>query len=246
MGWRAGHGGRGGSHWDAMDDGLRYEMHVPDGAAEGGTVAVLLHGRGADRRDLLALAESLPDDVVLVTPEAPHPGRPWGYGPGWAWYRYRGENRVDPDTLETSLAALDRFLNDLDGLVPASVHRLVLGGFSQGGTTSLAYALAHPGRVAGVINFSGFLADGVLESAPAGAARGLPVFWGHGTGDPNIPHAMGEAGRAELEEAGAVLTARDYPIGHWIAPEEMAEAVRWMKSLDPGPSGGPTSARSTQ
>lgn len=212
---------------------LRYETHVPDGARDGSTTLVLLHGRGSQREDLLSLAPGLPNDALLVTPEAPHPGRPWGYGPGWAWYRYQGENRVDRDTLAESLDALDRFLDDLPDVLPATPGPVILGGFSQGGTTSLAYALHHPGRVAGVMNFSGFLAAGVLDDAPDGSAARVRCFWGHGTRDPNIPHPMAVQGRARLDEAGADVTARDYPIGHWIAPEELADAVEWLGALLP-------------
>jgi len=32
-----------------------------------------------------------------------------------------------------------------------------------------------------------------------------------------------------LEEAGAVLVARDYEIGHWIAPEEIEDAMRFVE-----------------
>ena len=212
-------------------DTLAYEIHAPEAASDGATTLVLLHGRGSDRHDLRSLSGALPDDTLLVTPQAPHPGRRWGYGPGWAWYRYLGEDRVDPDTLEGSLEAVDRFLEYLGELVPVQPGPVVLGGFSQGGTTSLAYALGRPGRVAGVVNFSGFLADGVLDSAPGGAPGELSLFWGHGTNDPAIPHVMAVDGREKLRDAGARLTARDYPIGHMISPEELEDAVSWVRAL---------------
>ena len=63
-----------------------------------------------------------------------------------------------------------------------------------------------------------------------GAATGRPrIFWGHGTRDPNIPFALAERGRRRLEEAGAVLVARDYEIGHWIAPEKIEDAMRFVE-----------------
>lgn len=212
-------------------ESLRYEIHTPEQARNGSTVYVLLHGRGSDRRDLMTLSTALPSDTVLVTPEAPHPGRPWGYGPGWAWYRYQGGNRVDEESMDASLAALDRFLGGLADILPVRPGPVVLGGFSQGGTTSIAFALENPGRVAGVANFSGFLADGALEKAPVGSSERLSLFWGHGTGDPNIPLRMAQEGRRALGAAGVRLTTRDYPIGHWIAPEELADTVAWVEGL---------------
>jgi len=60
-----------------------------------------------------------------------------------------------------SLSALEAFLDQLPGLLDVQPGRIVLGGFSQGGTTSMALAISRPGRVAAVINFSGFIAESV-------------------------------------------------------------------------------------
>lgn len=167
--------------------------------------------------------------MMLVTPQAPHPGHPWGYGPGWAWYRYVAEDRLVPETLETSLAALHHFLTRLPGLLPVVPGPVFLGGFSQGGTTSLAYALGRPDRVAGVLNFSGFLpAEGIvdLDGPPA-----VPIFWGHGRRDPSIPFGLAERGRRRLEEVDAPMRAEDYDTGHWIDPGEMRDAAEWMEEI---------------
>jgi phospholipase/carboxylesterase len=206
-----------------------YELSGPRPPSAGGTVAVLLHGRGSDMHDLQGFRRLLPTSWTLVTPRAPFPGGPWGYGPGWAWYRYVGDDRVEPDTIATSLTALGAFLDGLPDLLGGPVERLVLGGFSQGGTTSLAYTLSHPERVAAVLNFSGFLAHGV--SVPE-AATVPPIFWGHGLWDPAIPHALAVRGRERLAAAGVDVHALDLPIGHGVTPEEVLEAVR---VAEPGP-----------
>jgi phospholipase/carboxylesterase len=209
---------------------LAYELGLPPSPSDGAAVAVLLHGRGSHRGDLQGLRPGLPEGTVVVTPEAPHPGGPWGYGPGWAWYRYLREDRVDESTLRQSLEALDGFLADLQEILPVTPGPLFLGGFSQGGTTSLAYALTRPGRVAGILNFSGFLVDGETVPVTDQSAGGLPVFWGHGTDDPAIPFTLGQRGRKRLSAAGANLTTGDYPIGHWIDAAELADAGRWMSA----------------
>ena len=201
----------------------RFELSGPRPPADDGTVVVLLHGRGSDEHDLQGLRRLLPDSWTLVTPRATYAGQPWGYGPGWAWYRYVAEDRVVPETLELSLAALDDFLEALPEHVGGSVERLVLGGFSQGGTLSLAYALSRPGKVVAALNFSGFLADGV---AVPDAASVPPLFWGHGLHDPAIPYELAVRGRARLNHAGIEPVVSDHPIGHGIVPEEVAAAVR--------------------
>jgi len=210
---------------------LVYDLSLPAGTEDGATVAVLLHGRGSHRGDLQALRPHLPASWVLLTPQAPHPGHPWGYGPGWAWYRYLSEDRVEDATLTWSLSALDAFLGGLPKTLGFTPGRLILGGFSQGGTSSLSYALTRPGRVDGVLNFSGFLVDSPLVSDEHLGSSTTPVFWGHGTRDPNIPHRLAVKGRGRLEEAGAALASRDYEIGHWIDPQEVADAVAFVEGL---------------
>jgi len=210
---------------------LAYELGLPASPRDGAPVAVLLHGRGSNRGDLQGLRPGLPEGTMVVTPEAPHPGGPWGYGPGWAWYRYVAEDRVVEDTLVESLAALDGFLAGVEELLPVRPGPLFLGGFSQGGTTSLAYALTRPGRVAGVLNFSGFLVDTPAVPVTPESAGSAPVFWGHGTGDPAIPFALGQRGRSALDAVGADLTTGDYEIGHWIDPVELGDAKSWMEGV---------------
>lgn len=210
---------------------LGYDLSRPRALADGATVAVLLHGRGSHRGDLQALRPHLPESWALLTPQAPHPGHPWGYGPGWAWYRYAGEDRVEDGGLEASLTALDAFLDRLPAILHVEPGRVLLGGFSQGGTSSMAYAYTRPGRVKAVLNFSGFLVASPLIEADLLGGSATPTFWGHGTRDPAIPHTLALKGRGRLEEAGVPLAAGDYDIGHWIDPKEVADAVAFVEGL---------------
>ena len=210
--------------------GLAYDLAAASVEEEGGTVAVLLHGRGSHKGDLQGLGPVLPDSWTLVTPQAPHPGGPWGYGPGWAWYRYAGEDRLVPETLDESLTLLDGFLEALPGLVGFEPARIVLGGFSQGGTTSVAYGLTRPGAIHAALNFSGFLADSV-ELTPEMAASAPPIFWGHGASDAAIPMVLAQRGLARFEAAGIPVHWRQYPIGHWMIPEEIHEAVAMVDAV---------------
>ena len=209
---------------------LLFDKHLPERAADGVPLLVLLHGRGSHRGDLQALRPGIPAGWGLVTPQGPHPGHPWGYGPGWAWYRYLAEDRVDEASLRQGLDALTEFLDALPTLLGVRPGRLMLGGFSQGGTTALACSLRDPARAEATLVFSGFLIDSPLVPPEAAAAGRPRIFWGHGRRDPAIPFELAEKGRKRLREAGATLTAKDYEIGHWIAPEEIADAVAFLGS----------------
>ena len=208
---------------------LTYETAVPKGVREGAPLVVLMHGRGSDRFDLLGLAPAIAPGAVVVTPEAPWSGMPWGYGPGSAWYRFLGGDRPEPESFERSQRELAAFLEGVRAELPVRTGPLVLGGFSQGGVMAMAYALRHPGEVPWVMNFSGFLADHPSVRATAETVAGTRFFWGHGTMDPMIPFALAADGRRRLRDAGANLTARDYPIGHGISPDEAADARAWLE-----------------
>lgn len=220
---------------------LAHEIRPGAGSGHGAgkVTLVLLHGRGSHRRDLLGLAPLLPAEWTLVTPEAPFPGAPWGYGPGWAWYRYAGEDRVEEDTLADTLERLDSFMEALPGIVGGDPGTVVLGGFSQGGTTSLAWGLTRPGRVHGILNLSGFLVDApqVMAGLPAagdpaaGPSATPPVFWGHGRLDPAIPWTLAERGRARLQRLGVSLTLVDHEGGHWIEPAQVEAVAAFVSAV---------------
>jgi phospholipase/carboxylesterase len=208
---------------------LDHEVYVPPNASDGMPVVILLHGRGAERTDLFTLRRHMPADWAVLAPDAPFPGAPWGYGPGYAWYQFMGRNRPEAGSFQESLEALDRFVDALPELLGRTPGPVALGGFSQGGTMSVGYALSRPGRIPHVLNFSGFVADHPAVSATAESVRGTRFFWGHGRSDPAIPFELAMEGRHLLTEAGADLESRDYAIGHWIDPVELSDAVQWLE-----------------
>lgn len=218
---------------------LLFEQVIPDGVQDGAPLVVLLHGRGSDRFDLAGLAPLIAPGAIVVTPQAPHSGTPWGYGPGWAWYRFMGRNRPESESFEASQEALGGFITEIRTKLPVRTGPLVLGGFSQGGVMSMAYALRNPGAVPLVMNFSGFLADHPSVRPTAESVPGTRFWWGHGTLDPQIPFDLAREGRGFLGAAGADLTARDYAIGHGISPDEVRDAREWLEGglaglADPG------------
>jgi phospholipase/carboxylesterase len=209
-------------------DGLALEVHVPADATDGVRTLVLLHGRRADRTDLFGLRRRFPSSWAIVAPDAPFPAAPWGYGPGRAWYRFMGRDVPEPESFEHSLGAVDALLASLGDVLGVMPGRIALGGFSQGGTVSLAYSLTHSDRELDVLNFSGFLASHSAVRVDASAVRGARIFWGHGTADPSIPFELAVEGRTRLRAAGANLEARDYAIGHSISADELDDAIAWL------------------
>ncbi|MGQ0815178.1 MAG: alpha/beta hydrolase [Gemmatimonadota bacterium] len=204
---------------------LQFEVRRAPNDVANPPLIILMHGRGANRFDLLSLAEPMPAHANIVLPEAPFDAARWGYGPGSAWYRFIDRNMPEPESFSRSLDELKELVEHFNA------QQVVVGGFSQGGTLGLGYALSHPGEVLGILNFSGFVADHPRVLVSPQTVDDSSFFWGHGTQDTNIPFALAVEGRAQLRAAGAKLEMHDYTIGHRIAPEELDDAIQWVGSV---------------
>jgi phospholipase/carboxylesterase len=183
-------------------------------AGEPAGALVLLHGRGADERDLFPLLDLLdPERRLLgVTPGGPHHLPPGGRH----WYALGGIPTPDPATFAATAPRLAAFL---DGL-PVPSDRVVLGGFSQGTVMSYAMSLG-PGRPrpAGLVAMSGFLprvAEWPLEPE---RLRGVPVGIAHGSLDPVIPAQFAAEAEATLTAAGADVLRLSSPVPHMVDPD---------------------------
>jgi phospholipase/carboxylesterase len=183
-------------------------------AGEPAGALVLLHGRGADERDLFPLLDLLdPERRLLgVTPGGPHHLPPGGRH----WYALGGIPTPDPATFAATAPRLAAFLDDL----PVPSDRVVLGGFSQGTVMSYAMSLG-PGRPrpAGLVAMSGFLprvADWPLEPE---RLRGVPVAIAHGSLDPVIPAQFAAEAEATLTAAGADVLRLSSPVPHMVDPD---------------------------
>jgi phospholipase/carboxylesterase len=191
---------------------------------------VLLHGRGSDERDLLPIGRMLHPSATIISVRAPFDAAPWGYGPGYAWYRFLGGTTPESASFLAGQEALAEFLSSLPTRFGV-IQGFILGGFSQGGTSALAYGFMDPGVPRGILTFSGFLADHPEAAVSAETVGITPIFWGHGTADTVVPFEHAEAGWETLRAVGAKLTAHAYPqMGHSISAQEIADAKEWLGS----------------
>jgi len=190
---------------------------------------LLLHGRGADERDLLPLGQELDPRLFTIAARAPF-RFPWG---GFAWYDLapEGVGFPDPESLQTSLDLLRRFLTEIVGAYPIDPGRLSIGGFSMGAVMAGTLALLEPNRLAAAIILSGYLAlHNDLPFHPA-EARGLSIFQAHGTLDQVIPVGFARETRAYLESTPVDLTYREYAMGHEIGGAEFVDLQGWVRDV---------------
>src|SRR3954463_3495269 len=156
---------------------LIYEERPARSEAEG--LLVLHHGRGADERDLLGLADVLDPErrLHVVTPRAPLTL------PGWPGHHWDVVPRVGYPDRETSRNAYERLaafhdeLWERTGIAPADT---VFGGFSMGSVMSYSLGLAGdrpaPG---GILAFSGVIPTVDGWQTDLASRPDLPVFIAH-------------------------------------------------------------------
>ena len=186
---------------------------------------VLVHGRGADEQDLLGLAPALDPRLMLLSVRAPFPFMMSG---GYTWYDVQQIGTPHPRMFAESYAKLSAFLDDALAGYPVDPSRLLLFGFSMGAVMSLAIGLSRPGLARGVVAHSGYVPEDTdLRLRPG--EPGTAFFIAHGTDDPVID--VGFARRAREYFAGTGAVVREYPIGHTISEESLADCVAWMNGL---------------
>jgi len=191
---------------------------VRDAVGEPEGALVLLHGRGADERDLFPLLDVLdPERRLLgITPRGP-----LSLPPGGAhWYRLGGIPTPDPDTFFPTFEAAAAFLDEL----PVPIDRVVLGGFSQGAVMSWALGLGtgRP-RPAAIMALSGFMPEVAGFELDLVGLDGYPIAVAHGSHDPIIPVEFGRTAAERVRAAGADLLWRESPVPHTIDPHVLPE-----------------------
>ncbi|WP_194409475.1 alpha/beta hydrolase [Microbacterium cremeum] len=188
----------------------------------GRPLLVLLHGYGADERDLFALAPHLPGDFVVAAVRAPlAPPFP---APGYSWFPIEGlESR---DAAHVTSAA-HRLVAWTDAAAGAS-DRIGLLGFSQGGAVALQAMRLEPQRYRFAVNLSGYVTPGGLPRDAELADRRPPVFWGRGTHDDVIPPFLVEHSTQWLPDH-VDLSGRVYPgLTHSVSEQELADVVTFL------------------
>ncbi|MGH6922647.1 MAG: alpha/beta hydrolase [Propylenella sp.] len=214
-----------------MIDGPRLAP-AAGGAAK--SLVVFVHGYGADGNDLMGLARewgpALPT-TAFVSPHAPElcPGTPMGR----QWFPL---TMRDPQEFARGVArarpALDVFLDAELERHRLDEGRCALVGFSQGTMLALHVGPQRKRRLAGILGYSGLLADPM--ALKSGAIQKQPVFLIHGDQDDLIPVQA-------LFGAAQGLAAAEIPvewhisqgIPHGIGPDGLELGLAFLKRALP-------------
>jgi len=189
---------------------------------------VLLHGYGADERDLLPIAHELDPRLRAVSLQGPIALS----GPMRAWFNLSqdAQGRIS-FAADEARAAVQAAIGAVEEIAKSSPRPLLLG-FSQGAGIALGVALLRPELVSGVLSLSGVArALEERDHAPPDQLRALRVFAAHGVQDPLLPISLGRGLRDELIRLGVPVAWHEYPMGHMVIPEELEDARAWASAV---------------
>jgi phospholipase/carboxylesterase len=211
-----------------VSERLVHLVREPSGEPQG--ALVLLHGRGADERDLVPLLDVLDPDRRLV---GLTPGAPLHLPPGGRhWYVVPRVGYPDPPTFHASYAALTSLLDDWLRERGIDWSQTVIGGFSMGCVMSYATALG-PGRPApaGILAISGFIPTVEGWEPQLDERRDLPVLISHGSRDPVISVEFARDARERLRSAGLAVEYHEHGGGHQLDPQSLPRMTEWVTGL---------------
>lgn len=215
---------------EAIQTSLGHLVFHPDKETEDCPTIVALHGRGTDEYDLLPLIESLDlKDALIIAPRAPLRFNPGGFMGGFAWYDTSEGWEPHPQTFQTSLKLLQRFLVEIKAGYPVNPKRLILLGFSQGTVMSYAIGLTDPDSFRGIAALSGYVPTKSALHFQLQKLGAFSIFISHGTYDEIIPVKLGREAASLLRRAGAGVDYREYLMGHQVIDKTIADLSVWMK-----------------
>ena len=204
-------------------------------------VLILLHGWGADGRDLIDLSApiqaALPH-LGLFTPHAPYPctANPIGR----QWFELTDRFFDKPASALAEIEQVSKMIDDMIEALMAELslarHQILLGGFSQGGMMTLYLASQNASKedkkLAGYASIAGALIapDRIASAGEASS----PLRLAHGQMDQVVPFAAMEKADKELTEKGydVSLCVRSM-MGHSIDMPTVESLISFIQKTSP-------------
>jgi phospholipase/carboxylesterase len=196
---------------------------------------IWLHGLGADRYDFLPVAEALQQTLLstrFVLPQAPTRAVTVNGGyemPSWYDIKAMSPARaIDSEQLEGSAQRILTLIEQQrdGGIDPA---RIFLAGFSQGGAVVLHTAFRRwEGPLGGVLALSTYAPTFSDDMVLSASQQRIPAYCLHGIYDDVVQNAMGRTAYEHLKSHGVTATWQEYPMGHEVLPQEIADVGVWL------------------
>jgi phospholipase/carboxylesterase len=181
-------------------------------------VLIMIHGRGADARDILGVASHLNvSEYALQAPEATNNT--------WYPYSFMAKPEQNEPWLSSALDLLKAMVDEVtkEGIIAENIYFL---GFSQGACLALEFVARHAQRLGGVVALTGgLIGDTINPENYSGNFNGTPIFLGTGNPDPHVPVERVKESADILEKMNAKVHFKVYDgRPHTISQDEIEEA----------------------
>jgi len=196
---------------------------------------IWLHGLGADGNDFAPIIPELnmPSQTHFVFPHAPYRAVTINGGtPMRAWFdliSLSESGQVDEKGILESVASVHQLI-DAEIAKGVKSEKIILAGFSQGGSIAILAGLLYPQRLGGIIGLSTFLAmPHHLDPTNHQINKSTPIFVGHGSQDPLVAPSLGKRITHFLTEWGNPVSWHEYPMPHSVSKDEIEDIADWLK-----------------
>ena len=194
---------------------------------------ILLHGYGSNSDDLFSFADYLPEQLTVISLEAPLDTT---FG-GKAWYSIHFDATQDKwsdlKEAEKSLDAISQQLKYFEKEYDLDPNDIGLMGFSQGAILSWSLLLDQPDLFRRAVCMSGYINTQLLKK-PLQEYQNILAYASHGTQDPTIPYDWAASSINELNKKNPEVCFNSYPDGHNVSPENLRDLLEWLSKTNPG------------
>ena len=208
---------------------LLYLVREPKKSSENPPLLILLHGYGSNKEDLFSFAEELPDDLLIISAQAP---LSMAFG-GYAWYsiNFDALNGKFSDLKEAkqSLDKIAVFIDEIKKKYNTKPDKTFLLGFSQGAILSYSLSFFYPNKVQHVIALSGYINS---ELIPTDISKDIKTdyYCSHGSVDQVLPVEWARKSKPFLDNLGLQNVYSEYNIGHGVAPQNFYSFKAWIEA----------------
>ncbi|APZ46927.1 phospholipase [Polaribacter reichenbachii] len=207
---------------------LNYIVKEPTKKTENPPLLILLHGYGSNEQDLFSFAEELPEELLIISAQAPYE---IGYG-GYAWYAINfDEVNGKFSDLKQAKESIDKiavFIDEIKAKYNTNADNTFLLGFSQGSILSYSLSFFYPNKVNHVIALSGYIETNLLPKTISKDIK-TDYYCSHGTVDQVLPIDWARKTKPFLDNLGLDNVYSEYPVGHGVAPQNFYSFKSWIE-----------------
>jgi phospholipase/carboxylesterase len=208
---------------------LQYIVREPKIASQKPPLLLLLHGYGSNKEDLFSFADELPDDLLIVSAQAP---LSIGNG-GYAWYSINFDDIngkfSDLKEAKQSIDEIANFIEEIKIKYNTNPDKTFLLGFSQGAILSYSLSFFHPNKIQHILALSGYINTELLPENISSEIK-TDYYCSHGSVDQVLPVEWARNSKPFLDNLGFQNEYSEYNVGHGVAPQNFYSFKKWIEA----------------